>query len=92
MDRINQFASYEEWANHVQKIELAEAQKRLAAGDDINLVLETMSIRIQKKMLHPVLIAIKQSHQTDYDPVQSRQAYEKAYGSRPRVADHIVDD
>ena len=84
--------TYEEWAQMVHDFELAEAKRRLARGDDIGLVLETMSARIQKKMLHPIMLAIRETTGT-FDLEASKKAYEEAYLKKnsPK-ADHLTDD
>lgn len=87
-----QHKSYEEWAESVQKYELDYALKQLAAGADVNTVMEAMSYRIQKKLLHPIILAIKESHQIEYDPVKAREDYFKQFGDAPRPADHVTED
>jgi glutamyl-tRNA reductase len=51
--------SLKSWAKRVEKYELETAKKALARGEDINLVLEVMSINIVKKMMHPILNEIR---------------------------------
>lgn len=48
-----------EWAERVRKFELGFALQQLANGQDINVVIEAMAMRIQQKMLHPVLVELK---------------------------------
>jgi glutamyl-tRNA reductase len=57
--RKDQNESLESWANRVEKFELENARKALARGEDINLVMEVMSINIVKKMMHPILANIR---------------------------------
>lgn len=52
----------EAWAERVRKYELGHALQQVARGQDINVVMEAMSARIQQKILHPVFIALKESH------------------------------
>lgn len=49
----------DEWAERVQEHELKHALRQLHKGQDIDAVMEQLSHRIQKKMLHPVFIDIK---------------------------------
>ncbi len=49
----------EQWADRVRKFELGYALQQLAKGQDINLVMEAMAVRIQNKMLHPIIVEIK---------------------------------
>lgn len=51
----------EEWAERVRKFEYGYALQQLAKGQDLNLVMEAMAMRIQQKILHPVLVEIKKS-------------------------------
>lgn len=90
--RIQPNETYEEWATRVQEFELAQALKELAKGADINLVMEAMSARIQQKMLHPILVALRESA-TNIDISESKRFYEENYIKRygPK-ADHIVDE
>jgi glutamyl-tRNA reductase len=53
--------SMEEWAERVRKYELGFALQQLAKGQDVNLILEAMAARIQQKILHPIILAIKDS-------------------------------
>jgi glutamyl-tRNA reductase len=84
--------SYQEWAETVYQTELAHAQKSLANGEDINLVLEAMSERIKKKMLHPLYKIIKDSNKSDYDPIKSKEEYYKKLERIGKSADHVSDD
>ncbi len=51
----------EEWAERVRKFEYGYALQQLAKGQDLNVVMEAMSSRIQQKILHPIIMAIKDS-------------------------------
>lgn len=51
----------EDWAERVRKYEFGLALQQLAKGQDINLIMEAMAVRIQQKILHPVIIEIKNS-------------------------------
>lgn len=53
--------SIEDWADRVRKYELGFALQQLAKGQDINLVMEAMSARIQQKILHPIIMELKKS-------------------------------
>jgi glutamyl-tRNA reductase len=59
--RKNPDESMEEWAERVRKYELGYALQQLAKGQDVNLILEAMAARIQQKILHPIILAIKDS-------------------------------
>jgi glutamyl-tRNA reductase len=91
MKFIVQSLTPEEWANIVQEFELLVAKRNLANGEDINTVLNKMALRIQKKMLHPIIAAIKDI-KIDLDMDASRKAYEDAYLTKnfPK-ADHVDD-
>jgi len=51
----------EEWAERVRKFEYGYALQQLAKGQDLNIVMEAMAMRIQQKILHPILVEIKKS-------------------------------
>ncbi len=51
----------EDWAERVRKYELGYALQQLAKGQDLNVVMEAMASRIQQKILHPIITAIKES-------------------------------
>lgn len=51
----------EAWAERVQKFELRYALQQIAKGQDINVVMEAMASRIQQKILHPIIVKIKES-------------------------------
>jgi glutamyl-tRNA reductase len=73
--------TYEDWAEKVRLFELGYALQRIANGEPADLVLETMSIRITDKMLHPLHRAIKESvvPMTDAELAEHRKQYEEAY-------------
>lgn len=53
--------SIEDWAERVRKFEYGYALQQLAKGQDLNTVMEAMSVRIQQKILHPIIIEIKKT-------------------------------
>jgi glutamyl-tRNA reductase len=89
--RIQDGENYNEWLERVRSAELALAKKALRNGSDINLVLEAMSERIVKKMLHPILTDIR-NVPLPFDIQQNRLDYESAMRNRKPVADHVADD
>jgi glutamyl-tRNA reductase len=90
--RIKPEESFEEWAKRVHSFELDQARKDLAKGLPIDEVLESMSNRIQQKLMYPILKAIKEN-KTEYNAEASKKAYEEAYlkYNSPK-ADHLTDD
>ena len=90
--RIRDGETYEEWAKRCQMYEHGYALQRIAEGEDVDTVLESMSKRLMDKLLHPVFKSIQTSHLTK-DVEASRKSYEENYIKRvgPR-ADHILDD
>jgi glutamyl-tRNA reductase len=89
--RIQDGENYSEWLERVRLAELDLAKKALHNGSDINLVLEAMSERIVKKMLHPILTELR-NVQTPFDIQKHRSDYESAMRNRKPVADHVEDD
>lgn len=51
--------NYEEWVMLVGLSEKERAKKKLAQGEPIEQVLEEMSERIKKKLMHPLIKLIK---------------------------------
>lgn len=90
--KYNSNEPIEQWAERVSLHEYGEAIKQIAAGQDIDLVMEAMSVRIVQKLKHPMLTQIKEWGKSTYDATLSRQNYKKAYLdiSKP-VADHMND-
>ena len=89
--RIQDGEDYSDWLERVRLAELALAKKALHNGSDINLVLEAMSERIVKKMLHPILTDLR-NVRTPVDLQQNRLDYESAMRNRGPVADHVEND
>lgn len=84
--------SYAEWVERVRVYELAEALKEIRKGADINLVMEAMSARLMKKLMHPLFVAIREGTHTEYDPEESRRRYFDALKRNTPVADHVFDE
>ena len=83
---------YADWVERVRTFELTEALKEIKNGADINLVMEAMSSRIMKKVLHPLLIAIREGSRKEFDAAENRKTYSEAMGHRKPIADHVVDE
>lgn len=83
--------SYEEWLDRAREYEYRLAMQRLAKGDDLTEVMETMSRRLLDKALHPVFISIKESAVKPYDAEKSRKEYEEKCIKEGlgKVADHV---
>jgi glutamyl-tRNA reductase len=87
--------SIEQWANRVQTFELEFALKEIRKGADINLVMEAMSARIQKKILHPFYEEIRKqtTDAAKESAIISRQKYEEQYLSKNKPkSDHVIED
>jgi glutamyl-tRNA reductase len=56
---------YQEWVDKIRQAELEFALKEIRKGADINLVMEAMSTRIMKKLMHHIMIAIKETTKKD---------------------------
>ena len=84
--------SIEEWADQVRKYEYGVALQNIAKGEDVDLVMEVMSVRIVEKLKYPMLKEIKDWGKTTYDATLGRQNYEENYLKKvkPR-ADHMID-
>lgn len=90
--RYNPKESIEQWAERVRVYEYGEALKQIAAGQDIDLVMEAMSARIVEKLKYPLLKQIKEWGKSTYDATLSKDNYKKNYLDKTkRVADHMND-
>jgi glutamyl-tRNA reductase len=84
--------SIENWAERVRMHEYGEALKQIASGQDVNVVMEAMSVRIMDKIKHPLLKEIKDWGKSTYDATLSKENYKKNYLDKTkRVADHMND-
>ena len=84
--------SYQQWTDRVRIFEYGIALQRIANGEDIDSVMESMSIKIKQKLLHPLIEIIKESHPSSYDPLTARKNYEENYLKKHEpVADHMND-
>lgn len=90
--RIKPGESYENWASRVQQYEYGHALQRIAEGDDIDTVFDSMAVRIQQKLMHPVIIALK-NKPVEFDSEASKKAYKEAYLNKngPK-SDHVSED
>ncbi len=84
--------SYADWVERVRTYELAEALKEVRKGADINLVMEAMSARLMKKIMHPLLVAVRESSHTEYNADEGRRKYFEALSQHKPVADHVFDE
>ncbi len=84
--------SIEDWAERVRMYEYGEAIKQIASGQDVNVVMEAMSVRIMEKIKYPLLKQIKDWGTSTYDATLSKENYKKNYLDKTkRVADHMND-
>ena len=82
----------EEWVERVRIYEYAEALKQIASGQDVNVVMEAMSVRILEKIKHPFLKEIQDWGKSTYDATLSKESYKKNYIDKTKpVADHMND-
>jgi glutamyl-tRNA reductase len=89
--KFNLDDDYELWVEKMCSYERIRALKKISNGYNVNEVIEEFSNRVTKKMLHPILIAIRSSH-NNYDVEQGKEAYYNKMNKRGPVADHILDD
>lgn len=66
-----------DWAEEARLKVLALAFKDIKAGKDVNLVLESMSKTLTKKLMHPLLIKLKNT-KPDFDVEAHRTNYNTA--------------
>ena len=65
------------WAEEARLKVLALALKDIKAGKDVNMVLESMSKALTKKLMHPLLVKLK-SPQPEFDVDTHRTNYNQA--------------
>jgi glutamyl-tRNA reductase len=70
--------SYESWINRVRIFEQGRAMQKIAQGDDVDLVMESMSRRIMDKLMHPIYNAIRSSVKSE-DLEKSKKSYKEKY-------------
>jgi glutamyl-tRNA reductase len=65
-----------DWAEQVRSAELNRALKEIRAGKDANVVMESMSKRLNAKLLHPLLKEIS-NVEPSFNIEESRKNYNK---------------
>ena len=70
--------SYESWISRVRIFEQGRAMQKIAQGEDVNLVMESMSRRIMDKLMHPLYNAIRSSVKSE-DLENSKKSYKEKY-------------
>lgn len=82
----------EKWVERVQMLEYGEALKQIAKGQDVQVVMEAMSVRIMEKLKHPLIRQIKEWGHSTYNATLSQENYKKNYLNKTKpVADHMND-
>ncbi len=82
-----------DWAEMVATFEVDYAKKQFAKGIDIDTVLTSLADRITSKMLHPVVIVLKEQYLSATDMEIDRHQYNENFlKNRKPIADHVVDD
>lgn len=78
------------WIKEIQEFEYNTAIKRIAAGENTDVVLEQMANRIMNKILHYHIVEMKsKAVPTD----TGKEAYKQNYIDKIAVrADHVSDD
>jgi glutamyl-tRNA reductase len=84
--------TYAQWVERVREFELDYAQKQIRKGSDVNLVMEAMSARIMQKLIHPLLVAVKEGSRSEYSAEENRIKYFEAMRGHKPAADHIEEE
>jgi glutamyl-tRNA reductase len=85
--------SYEDWLERIDLFERGVALKRLAKGEDADIVLEDFSKRLTNKIKHALFEMIKSNTSNNYDAEQSKKDYENIFlKNREFIADHVSDE
>jgi 3-hydroxyacyl-CoA dehydrogenase len=84
--------SYESWCQRVRMYEHGAALQRLAQGEDIAVIMQDMSRKIEEKLLHPLYKMVERQYQNEYNPEQAKQNYREQYLDRTKpAADHVEE-
>jgi len=84
--------SYESWCQRVKMYEHGAALQRLAQGEDIAVIMQDMSRKIEEKLLYPLYKMVERQYQNEYNPEQSKQNYREQYLDRTKpAADHVEE-
>lgn len=84
--------TYQQWSDRARIYEYGIALQRIAKGEDVDTILETMSKNLTLKLMHPYVKALQDSVKTDYDPLQSQANYKRNYLDKTKpIADHMND-
>lgn len=79
----------QEWIRNVVQKETELIIKKLNNHDPQQLI-ELLSHRIVKKIIHPLTVHLNDCEIAEYDPVKSRQEYMDNYFNKfNRQADHV---
>jgi glutamyl-tRNA reductase len=84
--------TYETWCGRVRMYENGHAMMRIAQGDNVDEVMESMARRIMDKLLHPLYLAIRESANTTVDMEELKRGYTEKMERRGPVADHVEVD
>lgn len=84
---------YEEWCTRARMYELGVAMQRIALGESRELVLEEMSQRLLKKLMHPLYELAQSEVKIDFDKEKSKLEYQENYLDKVSpVADHVQQE
>jgi glutamyl-tRNA reductase len=67
-----------DWAEEARLKALNAALKDIKSGKDVNIVLETMSKSLTAKLMHPVIVKIKDT-KLDFDIEEHKRTYNEAF-------------
>ena len=82
----------ESWAEYARQLELEIAFKDLKRGQSVDEVLEKLSHRLSRKILHPLIKQIKYQQAQTYDSARSQREYKENYlDSVGPKADHVEE-
>jgi len=78
-------SSYHEWVTLAQEHECEHAKTRIRNGENVQLVLEDMSMRLMNKLLNPMYKIIKDSVVVQRDYEELKQKYKENYLDKCRL-------
>lgn len=92
MLRLNKSEDFSQWVARVVKHEIAEFNKLVTNGEDVETALDLYSKNITTKITHAIIIELKNSVICHHDITESKKSYNNIYLSKTkRPGDHVED-
>lgn len=91
--RPNNGELYEDWCYRARMYEHGIAMQRIAKGENVEIVLEEMSQRLLRKLIHPLYEITETEFDINFNKEKSKLEYKENYLNKMNpVADHVDRD